>query len=77
LAYDAVSAARTSCSTGAFFFIHLPNSHIEIDPPLIGTFAGEPRLNGGLSPDIESAATRPDVAKGVDLVLQRALDETP
>ena len=58
---------------GAFFFVHLPNSHIEIDLPLIGTFAAQPRPNAGLTPDIPVSAGPKDLARGSDPVFAAAL----
>jgi hypothetical protein len=62
---------------GAFFFIHLPSSHIEVDLPLIGTFSAQPRPDAGLTPDIAVALTPQDVASGADPVLAAALAATP
>jgi hypothetical protein len=44
---------------GAFFFLNLPNSRLEIDLPLIGQFPVEPQPDAGLQPDIR---VRPSVA---------------
>jgi hypothetical protein len=37
---------------GAFFFLRLPKSEIEMDLPLIGTFPESARPDAGLDPDI-------------------------
>ncbi len=37
---------------GAFFFLRLPNSGIELDLPLIGQFPAEAKPDAGLEPDI-------------------------
>ena len=39
---------------GAFFFVTLPNSRIEVDLPLIGTFPGEERPSAARSPSARS-----------------------
>ena len=62
---------------GAFFFIRLPNSHIEVDLPLIGTFPTRPRPDAGLEPDIRVAITPEDVAHGIDAPLAAALAASP
>jgi hypothetical protein len=51
---------------GAFFFLRLPNSKIEIDLPLIGFFPPEERVDGGLHPDILIKPNIKDVALGID-----------
>jgi hypothetical protein len=55
---------------GAFFFLNLPNSRIEIDLPLIGQFPLEPQPDAGLRPDIEVRASAADLASGRDLELE-------
>ena len=57
---------------GAFFFIHLPHSQIEVDLPLIGTFPSTPQPDAGISPDIIIMQTPQSIARGRDLVLERA-----
>jgi hypothetical protein len=61
---------------GAFFFVTLPHSHIEVDLPLIGTFADAPMPDAGLTPDVVVPVTPRDVAQGTDPQLQAAL-KTP
>jgi hypothetical protein len=61
---------------GAFFFLRLPGSGLEIDLPLIGRFprGGHPeRLpDAGLTPDVVVRATAADIAAGRDPVLAAA-----
>ena len=54
---------------GAFFTLRLPNSKIEMDLPLIGTFPSTPQPNAGLTPDIVVTPTADDIAAGRDPVL--------
>ena len=54
---------------GAFFFLNLPNSHIELDLPLIGQFPLEPQPDAGLRPDIEVQPSAADLAAGRDVEL--------
>lgn len=51
---------------GAFFFLRLPNSKIEVDLPLIGYFPEGEALDAGLQPDIPVRQTVEDVARGID-----------
>lgn len=54
---------------GAFFFMNLPNSRIEIDLPLIGLFPVAPQPDAGLQPDIAVADAAADFAAGRDAEL--------
>ncbi len=58
---------------GSFFFLRLPNSGLEIDIPLVGTFPTEFQRDEGLIPDVLVHVSREDIAKGVDSVFNRAL----
>lgn len=51
---------------GAFFFLRLPKSGLEIDLPLIGQFPEGTRPDAGLEPDVRVVATLDDIAKGRD-----------
>jgi hypothetical protein len=55
---------------GAFFFLRLPGSRIELDLPLIGTFPVDARPDAGIEPDIRVAATPSDIARGRDVELE-------
>lgn len=59
---------------GAFFFLKLPNSGIEIDLPLIGYFPAGQQPNAGLAADVAVSTTRLDVESGIDRVLLRAIE---
>jgi C-terminal processing protease CtpA/Prc len=61
---------------GAFFFLRLPNSHIEIDLPLIGTFPTEPQPDSGLRPDIVVEVTPAQIGRGEDAALNEVLRRT-
>jgi C-terminal processing protease CtpA/Prc len=58
---------------GAFFFLRLPNSRIEMDLPLVGQFPPTPQPDGGVAPDIAVPRTVEDVQRGVDAELAAAL----
>ena len=54
---------------GAFFFLRLPNSKIEIDLPLIGYFPPGKRPDAGLQPDILIQPALKNIAQGTDAEL--------
>ena len=51
---------------GAFFFLRLPKSGIELDLPLIGTFPTSAQADRGLTPDIPVTTTIDDIVAGRD-----------
>jgi hypothetical protein len=51
---------------GAFFFLRLPHSGIELDLPLIGSFPKGSRPDAGLKPDVLVVPTVSDIAQGSD-----------
>ena len=51
---------------GAFYFLRLPHSKIEVDLPLIGFYPPRPRPDRGLAPDVVVRVTPADVARGRD-----------
>lgn len=55
---------------GAFFFLRLPNSGIELDLPLIGQFSDGPRPDAGLEPDLLVTRSQHDIASGRDAELE-------
>ncbi len=58
---------------GAFFFVRLPQTGLEVDLPLIGYFSRERADGAGVAPDIPVATERADYIADVDRVLQRAV----
>lgn len=64
---------RRGINGGAFFFLRLPNSGLEADLPLIGTFSAKPQPDAGLVPDVHVTETAADIATGRDAVLERAI----
>ena len=58
---------------GAFFFLRLPHSGIELDLPLIGTFPTEPTPDAGVKPDVPVTRSASDIVSGHDPELQAAL----
>jgi C-terminal processing protease CtpA/Prc len=61
---------------GAFFFLRLPATGIEVDIPIIGLYPPGRRVDGvrdgGLVPDVEIAVTAADLARGHDAALAAA-----
>lgn len=57
---------------GAFFFLRLPHSGVEMDLPLIGTFPPQTTPDAGIAPDILVIHTPSDVATGRDPELAAA-----
>ncbi len=66
---------------GAFFFLRLPRSGIEIDLPLIGLFPDGDVPDAGIEPDVTVDPTAADIASGrdveLDAVLARIRAKTP
>lgn len=58
---------------GAFYFLRLPGSGLEVDLPLIGIFPTTPAPDAGVTPDVRVTETVADVATGRDRVLERAV----
>ncbi|MFO0874027.1 MAG: S41 family peptidase [Phycisphaerales bacterium] len=58
---------------GAFFFLRLPRSGIEVDLPIIGVYpklGSAPRDDAGIAPDLLVTPTIEDVVGGVDAELE-------
>ncbi len=54
----------------AFFFLHLPNSHIEVDLPLVGQFPTSAQPDRGVVPDVPVQITVQDLQDGRDVELE-------
>lgn len=57
---------------GAYFFLRLPATDMEVDLPLIGYFPDRPQPDSGVTPDIEVSLRRSDIAAGYDRAMARA-----
>lgn len=57
---------RRGINGGAFFFLRLPASGLEIDLPLIAGFPATPQPDAGIEPDIAVPLTAADIAEGRD-----------
>lgn len=57
---------RRGINGGAFFFLKLPASGLEIDLPLIASFPSTPQPDAAILPDIAVPTTAEDIATGRD-----------
>lgn len=58
---------------GAFYFVRLPATGLEVDLPLIGQFPPEPQPDAGVEPDVRAPQTIEAIRAGRDLALEAAL----
>jgi hypothetical protein len=81
---QATGGNQRGINGGAFLFVTLPNSRIEVDLPLVGNFVGDARPTGtgipfrdipdsGIAPDVPVTPSIDDIARGVDSELQAGL----
>ena len=71
---------RRGINGGAFFFLRLPNSRIELDLPLIARFPPGDPPDAGLLPDLPVATTARDLELGRDpelAAVRRLLEAAP
>lgn len=57
---------RRGINGGAFFFLKLPASGIEIDLPLIASLLDTPQPDAAIQPDVLVQTTAEDIASGRD-----------
>lgn len=57
---------RRGINGGAFLFLRLPASGIEVDIPLIGYFPATPQPDAGIEPEVQVGDSVADIAAGVD-----------
>lgn len=67
---------RRGINGGAFFFLRLPASGLEVDLPLIGRFPETPQPDAGIVPDVIVPTTAGNIASARDPVLARVLAES-
>ncbi|GAB2509595.1 S41 family peptidase [Lysobacter humi (ex Lee et al. 2017)] len=60
---------RRGINGGAFFFLRLPRTGLEMDLPLVGQFPLKPEPDAGVEPDIPVEARIDDIAAGRDVEL--------
>lgn len=62
---------RRGINGGAFFFVRLPRTQIEVDLPLVARFPERPQPDAGVVPDILVSPSAAAVAEGRDVELDR------
>ncbi|ADG09410.1 peptidase S41 [Caulobacter segnis] len=70
---ETTGGSRRGINGGAFYFLRLPRTGIEVDLPLIGYFPRTPQPDAGLAPDVFVPRRRETIAAGVDPALMAAL----
>ena len=63
---------RRGINGGAFYFLRLPATGLEVDVPLIGYFPKTPEPDAGTEPDILIPTTAEAIARGEDPAMQAA-----
>jgi C-terminal processing protease CtpA/Prc len=61
---------RRGINGGAFFFVRLPRTGLEVDLPLIAGFPESDEPNAGVEPDILVPLTRESITRGEDVALE-------
>ncbi|URW76253.1 S41 family peptidase [Sphingomonas donggukensis] len=64
---------RRGINGGCFYFFRLPETGLEADLPLIGTFPRTAEPDAGIVPDIIAARSPQATASGTDVAMDRAL----
>lgn len=64
---------RRGINGGAFYFLRLPATGVEVDLPLIGYFPTTQEPDAGIEPDVLVPATAGAIARGEDPAMQAAL----
>lgn len=70
---ETTGGSQRGINGGAFFFLRLPESGLEVDLPLIGTFPLTPKPDAGIEPDVFAQHSSASLAGGMDPVLEAAL----
>ena len=65
---ETTGGSQKGLNAGTMFFLRLPNSQIEVDIPIVGTFSDHKPF-GGIQPDIVVTESYEDIVKGEDKVL--------
>lgn len=63
---ETTGGSRRGINGGAFFFLRLPGSGLEVDLPLIAEFPLTPQPDAGVEPDLAIPTTAADLAAGRD-----------
>ncbi|MBL0939392.1 MAG: peptidase S41 [Gemmatimonadaceae bacterium] len=65
---------RRGINGGAFFFLRLRETGIEVDLPLVAGFPASPQPDAGIEPDVFVQPTIKQITEGRDAELERALE---
>lgn len=71
---QATGGNRRGINGGAFFFLKLPASGLEVDLPLIASFPQTPQPDAAIAPDLHVPTTPEDIAAGRDPQMAAARD---
>ena len=71
---EPTGGSQRGINGGAFFFLKLPHSAIEMDLPVIGTFPTAPAPDAGVTPDVTVKQTATDIATGRDAAISAAME---
>jgi hypothetical protein len=63
--------SKRGINGGSFFFLRLPNSGLEMDLPLVGTFPATPQPDAGLTPDVLVSPSLDDITQRRDPEMAR------
>lgn len=69
---ETTGGSQQGLNAGTMFFLRLPNSQIEIDIPIIGSFS-EDKPRGGIEPNLSVESRPSDIVNGTDPVTAAAL----
>lgn len=65
---ETTGGSQKGLNAGTMFFLRLPNSKIEIDIPIIGTFSND-EPSGGIVPDVNVSETVDNIIKREDIII--------
>ncbi len=70
---ETTGGSQQGLNGGMMFFLRLPNTGIEIDIPIVGSFSAE-KPQGGIQPDVTVRQTVADLIKNQDKVIEETLN---
>lgn len=72
---EPTGGSKRGINGGAFFFLRLPESKVEMDLPIIGYFPYAQQQDQGVIPDVEVDVTEDDVVTGKDAAMAEVTKE--
>lgn len=70
---ETTGGSRRGLNGSAYFFVQLPGSGLEVDLPIVGSFATRPQPDAGVRPDVAVPVTADDIIAGRDRQMDAAL----